>query len=160
VNTTVQPEAPTASPAPREQSLSTFLHVETMNDLDDGRPTLVAGTESNLGDLCETSPARARGLVADARARLDQAERLINEYEAATTLAAILAEHDLTLVEVDLRTVAEFAGDLAPRLACWAGKENGRVIVWVPAGQDPVKRTNAVADLVNDPASVVHEVQA
>ena len=148
--------APPASTLP-EQSLSAFFHVETMNDLDDGRSTLLTATETNLGDLRETSPARALGMLADARAQLDQAEQLIKEHEARDPLAAILAEHGLTLIEVDMRTVAEFADDLAPHLRCWAGKDNGRLIVWVPKGQDPIERVNAVVALVNDPASVVRE---
>src|ERR1044072_4686373 len=66
--------APPASTLP-EQSLSAFFHVETMNDLDDGRSPLLTATETNLGDLRETSPARALGMLADARAQLDQIGR-------------------------------------------------------------------------------------
>lgn len=151
--TSVIPEAPTQSPAIDEQSLSTFRHVEVMHDLDDGRPTLLIATESNLGDLRETSPARALSMIAEAEAELNEQRRLINEFEARTTLAAILAEHDLTLIEVDTVKAAEHFGDLAPRLACWSARENGRTVVWVPKGQSPVTRTNAVATLANDLAA-------
>ncbi|MEV6546394.1 hypothetical protein [Streptomyces sp. NPDC051665] len=150
-------EAPTASPAPREQSISTFLHGEVMNDLDDGRPTLLSATESNLGDLRETSPARLLGMVADARKQLDEIERLANVYEAEDTIRAILAEHGLTLEEVAPEQMTELFGPLASRVCCWAGKENGHTIVWMRAGQDPIHRVNDLVALVNDPDSIVRE---
>jgi hypothetical protein len=141
-----QPEAPTASPAPREQSLSNFLHVEIMNDLDNGRPTLVTATETNLGDLRETSPARALGMVADARAQLDRIERLIKVHEARDTLAAILAERHARLEEWD----TDNAGDLLrDRFGASAYFEKRQMVVVVPLGQDPVERTYFVAMAVN-----------
>jgi len=155
--TSVIPEAPTASPAPSEQSLSTFLHVEIMNDLDDGRPTLCTAAETNLGDFRETSPARLLGMVADARKKLDGIERLAKVFEAEDTTRAILAEHGLTLVEVDDASIAEHFGALAPSLSCWAGREGGQLTVWVPAGQDPIQRVNALVELVNALDSVVRE---
>ncbi|MEU9285996.1 hypothetical protein AB0D57_15030 [Streptomyces sp. NPDC048275] len=156
MQTTVQPEAPTASPAPREQSISVTLTAEVMVDLDDGRPTLVAATESNLGDLRETSPARLRAMVADARAQLDAIERLARECEARDTLRAIIAEHSLNLYEDDLSDLP----DVARTFACFAMRhKDGRTIVVVPAGQDPIERVNAVAELVND-LQAQAEVQA
>lgn len=147
MNATVQPEAPTTPPAINEQSNSAFLHVETMNDLGGGRPTLVTATQSNLGDLRETSPARALGMIAAARAQLDQAERLIKEYEARDTLAAILAEHNLQIEEWDTSTL-----DPALRDQLMAVHDptlgNGRTIV-VPAGQDPNERLTAVFRVVS-----------
>lgn len=157
VETKVQPEAPTASPAINEQSLTAFYHVEITRDLDDGRLTLTAAAEQNLGDLREVVPARAHSMLDTVLAKVNEMRRLINEFEAQDTLTAILAEHELTLVEVDMVEVAAFGEDLASRLSCWAGRENGRLIVWVPKGQDPLVRVNAVAALANDPDSVIRE---
>ena len=142
-------------PAPSNQRERLVIEAEVWKDIEGGPDTFCVTTEDAA---CEPmSPARFLGMVTEARAKLDRMERLAREFEARDTLAAILAEHDLTLVEVDLQEVAAFGPDLARCLGCWAGKENGRLIVWVPAGQDPITRTNAVASLVNDPRSVVRE---
>ncbi|MBB5129787.1 hypothetical protein FHS32_006581 [Streptomyces albaduncus] len=74
MSTTVQP--------PAEQTVSLILEAEVTTDLDTGRLTLVASTDHHMSDLDEVSPARLRGLVADARKRLDEFERLANEHEA------------------------------------------------------------------------------
>jgi hypothetical protein len=146
-----QPEAPTASPAPREQSLSTFLHVETMVDLDNGQLRLLASTETNLGDLQEHSPARLLGMVADARVQLDRIERLAQEFEAHDTLAAIIAEHDLTVIVIGCDGLAEHHHELADQLTCWIARDSdGRKYAVVPEGQDPIERTHAVARAVAD----------
>lgn len=142
------PTTSTAPSTPAEQSISTFLHVEVMHDLDDGRPTLVTATESNLGDLRETSPARALGIVADARAQLDRIERLIKEYEAVDTFRAIVAEHHLHVEEWDITNLDEkFRGKF---VAFAAVTDDGLKVVVVPKGQDPIQRVNAVTDLVNN----------
>ena len=138
---------PLASTVP-EQSISTFLSVETMRDLDDGRLTLCTATESNLGDLRETSPARALGMVADARARLDQAERLIREFEARDTLAAIIAEQSLHVEEWDIANLDAKWRDTF--IASAAATTDGQRIIVVPQGQDPIERLAAVAGLLND----------
>ncbi|MFJ8027421.1 hypothetical protein [Streptomyces sp. NPDC096311] len=135
-------------PAPRSQCVRLVLEAEIFQDLEGGPDELVVTTDELA---CEpVAPARLRRMVADARATLDAIERLARRYEAEDTLRAILAEHDLTLVEVAMDEVAEFGPDLAARLQCWSGKENGRQIVWVPQGQDPVERVDAIAKLVND----------
>jgi CO dehydrogenase/acetyl-CoA synthase gamma subunit (corrinoid Fe-S protein) len=144
---TVQPKAATAPSPLAEQSISVTLTAEIMRDLDDGRPTLIAATESNLGDLRETSPARLRSMVAAARTKLDQIEQLANEHEARDTLRAIVAEHSLNLYEDDLSDLPE----VARTFACFAMRhKDGRTIVVVPQGQDPIERVKAVAELVND----------
>ncbi|MET9411306.1 hypothetical protein ABZX90_37015 [Streptomyces sp. NPDC002935] len=136
---------PTAS-TPAEQSISVTLSAEVLVDLDDGRPTLVAATESNLGDIRETSPARLRDMVNAAHAQLDQIERLADEYEAAATLRAIVAEHHLTIEEWDTTTLDPFLRD---RLMCWRMTgEDGSTLIIVPAGQDPIERVNFVAHLL------------
>lgn len=151
----VQPEAPTASPAIDEQRVRVVLEAEIWKDIEGGPDSLCLTTDVHATE--PVSPARMLRMVEETRAKLNDIERLAKVFEARDTLAAIIAEHDLTLVEVDMRTVAEFAGSLANRLGCWAGRENGRLVVWVPKDQDPIARTNAVADLVNAPGSIVRE---
>lgn len=146
--TTVQPEAPTASPAPTEQSISTFFHVETMVDLDDGQLQLLTATESNLGDLRISSPARALGMVEEIEARLGQVKRLIKEHEARDTLQAILAEHDVQMEEWDTESLDPKLRDKFVAFAMLT--KDGRRLIVVPQGQGPVERVNAVAALVND----------
>lgn len=80
-----QPEAPTASPAPREQRTSTFLHVETMNDLDTGQPMLIGSTEPALGDLQVVTAAQVRKMTGKVRASASRAEALAAAFEASTT---------------------------------------------------------------------------
>lgn len=150
-------ETATAPSTPVEQSISLVLEAEVMADADTGRLSLVASTDHHMTDLAEVSPARLRGMVADARKQLDAIERLAKVFEAEDTIRAILAEHDLAMVEVDMAEAAEYFGPLTPRLRCWAGKENGRLVVRVPKGQDPIQRVNALAALVNDAGSVVRE---
>jgi hypothetical protein len=131
-----------------EQSISAFCHVEIMHDLDDGRATLCIATESNLGDFREASPARALGVIEDIEALIAKAKRLIREYEARDTLAAILAEHDLQIEEWDTATLdPKLRGQLMAVHDPTLG--NGRTIV-VPTGQDPIERLNAVARAVSN----------
>jgi hypothetical protein len=144
------------APSPHnEQRVRLVLEAEIWKDIDGGPDTFCATTDKLA---CEPmSPARFLGLLEEATTKLDAMKRLALEFEARNTLAAIIAEHDLTLIEVDMRTVAAIDPDVPAALRCWAGKHNGRLIVWVPKDQDPVERVNAIADLVNDPNSVVRE---
>ena len=99
--------------------------------------------------LADVSPARLRQMVGEARARLDEFERLANEYEARDTLNAILAEHDLTLIEAPLDKLANINDDLADRLGCWVMEApDGRGYVVAPSGQDPVERLEMVSAFV------------
>ncbi|WP_158810699.1 hypothetical protein [Streptomyces leeuwenhoekii] len=68
--------------APAERAVSLVLEAEVTTDLDTGRLALVASTDHHMSDLDEVSPARLRALVADARQRLDEIERLAAEHEA------------------------------------------------------------------------------
>ncbi|MGX9887326.1 DUF6907 domain-containing protein [Streptomyces sp. NPDC002276] len=130
-----------------EQCIDAFLHVGIMNDPDDGLPTLVAATESDLGDLDEIVPARARSMVAAIQAKLDEQLRLINEFEARDTLAAILAEEQLEMEVLDPSTLSE---QLRNKItAFYAEHKDGQRILVVPAGQDPIVRLNAVCALLN-----------
>ncbi|MEV8546267.1 hypothetical protein [Streptomyces sp. NPDC051572] len=147
--TTVNPEAPTASPAPRELSLSTFFTVEVMIDPDTGKPTLCTAADPTLGDFRETSPARALGMVEEIEARLVQAKRLIREHEARDTLAAILAEHHARMEEWDTDLADPLLRD---RFLAGAYVEDGQLVVVVPLGQDPIERVDAVAKAVNNVA--------
>ncbi|MER8004792.1 hypothetical protein [Streptomyces sp. NPDC094149] len=53
-----------------------------MADLETGRLALIASTDHYMADLDEVSPERLRDLIADARQRLDEFERLAAEHEA------------------------------------------------------------------------------
>jgi hypothetical protein len=68
--------------APAERTVSLILEAEVTTDLDTGRLTLIASTDHHMSDLDEVSPARLRGMVAAARKRLSEIERLANEHEA------------------------------------------------------------------------------
>lgn len=157
MSTTVQPEAPTASPAPREQSTGTltpeqslgmFVHVEIMNDLDDGHSTLAVATESNLGDLAEVGPSDAMRKIREAREQLDEAERLVNEYAASVTLPAFIAQFGIELIEIELDGLADINPELAAGFKAVCARTNGVLVVAVPKGQSPVERVAIVRDLV------------
>ncbi|WP_406457052.1 hypothetical protein OH768_24785 [Streptomyces sp. NBC_01622] len=85
--TSVIPEAPTASPAFRGQSISTVFHVEVMNDLDTGQPTLVASTQGNHGDLQVVTAEQVRRKANEVRNTIAQGEALAAAFEAATAPA-------------------------------------------------------------------------
>jgi hypothetical protein len=74
MSTTVQPVI--------ERTVSLVLEAEVTTDLDTGRLTLIASTDHHMSDLDEVSPDRLRHLVASARQRLSEIERLANEHEA------------------------------------------------------------------------------
>jgi hypothetical protein len=67
---------------PVDRAVSLILEAEITTDLDTGRLALIASTDHHMSDLDEVSPARLRGMVAAARKRLDEVERLANEHEA------------------------------------------------------------------------------
>lgn len=138
----------TTNITPGERAVSLVLEAEVMADLDTGRLTLIASTGHHQEDLREVVPARLRHMVAEARKRLDEFERLANEYEAVDTLRAIVAEHHLHVEEWDTATLDP---KLRERLmAVYDPTEgDGRVIV-VPAGQNPIERLQAVARIVAD----------
>jgi hypothetical protein len=148
VNTTVQPEAPTASPAPREQSITASLTAEIMNDLDDGRPVLVAYTEGNAGDLVEVSATQLMAKVAEQRQHLDRIEALANEYAATVVIPAFIEQYGIGLEELDIATLAEDAPALAAGFRAYGARQDGALTVVVPKGQAPVERLAAIRDLV------------
>ncbi|MEU3613471.1 hypothetical protein ABZ725_14305 [Streptomyces sp. NPDC006872] len=136
---------------PTERSLSLSLEAEVMADADTGRLALVASTDPQLSDFAETSPARLRQMVTAARACLAEFERLADEQEARDTLAALLAEQDVAMIEAPLDKLMDVNDDLADRLACWAMESpDGRHYVIVPAGQDPIARVAAVRRVIED----------
>lgn len=134
---------------PAERVVSLVLEAEVMADVDTGRLALTASTDHHMTDLADVSPARLRQMVNEARTRLDEFERLANEYEARDTLNAILAEHDLTLIETPLDKLADINDDLAGRLGCWVMEApDGRGYVVVPSDQDPIERLETVSAFV------------
>jgi hypothetical protein len=73
---------PTTNVATAERTVSLVLEAEVTTDLDTGRLALIASTDHHLSDLDEVSPDRLRTLIANARQRLDEFERLASEHEA------------------------------------------------------------------------------
>lgn len=141
----------TASSTPAEQAITASLCVEIMHDLDDGRPTLVAGTTVTMADLAEVGPSDAMRKVREARAQLDRAEELINEYTAAVTLPAFIEHYRIVLEELDSAALFEDAPNLAAAFRAFSAvKDDGSIIVAVPQGQAPVERLAAIRDLVLD----------
>jgi hypothetical protein len=82
-----QPEAPKASPAPREQSLTATLHVEVMNDLETGDPTLIGSSDPSHGDLQVVTADQVIAKAAEQYRTIARAVRLALDYEAATKQA-------------------------------------------------------------------------
>ncbi|WP_406199204.1 hypothetical protein OG331_22920 [Streptomyces sp. NBC_01017] len=149
MNHLVSTSAP-ASTLP-EQSLSTILHVEIMNDLDDGRPTLVAATEGNLGDLQEVTPSQLLAKVAKLRADADRIEALANEYAATVVIPAFVEHYSIDLIETSLDGLAEISPAIAEGFRAFAARQSDSTfIVVVPEGQAPVVRLAAIRELVLD----------
>jgi hypothetical protein len=130
------------------RAVSLTLEAEAMTDADTGRLSLVASTDPQLADIDGVTPARLRQMVAAARLRLADFERLADEQEARDTLAVLLAEHGLRVEEWD-------TGSLEPSMRSHIKAVHdptvgdGRTIV-VPAGQDPIARLAAVRSLIDD----------
>ncbi|MFD5572234.1 DUF6907 domain-containing protein [Streptomyces cadmiisoli] len=83
--TTVQPTTATALSTFSDQSVSTFCHVETMTDLDDGQPTLLLSSEPSHGDLQVVTADQAIAAVsAEGHRLINEGVRLALDYEAHT----------------------------------------------------------------------------
>ncbi|MFF1544104.1 hypothetical protein [Streptomyces sp. NPDC058291] len=135
---------------PAERALSLTLEAEVMTD-DTGRLSLTASTDPQLSDFADVSPAGLRAMVATARHRLAEFERLADEQEARDTLGALIAEHDVIMIETPLDKLTDVDDDLADRLACWVMESpDGRRYVIVPAGQDPIDRLAAVRRVIEN----------
>jgi hypothetical protein len=130
------------------RAVSLTLEAEVMADADTGRLSLLASTDSQLTDFAEVAPARLREMVAAARARLAEFERLADEQEARDTLQALLAEHGIVLEEWD---TASLDPKMRDRFVAFAMVHHGdQSLIVVPAGQDPIVRLGAVRDLIAD----------
>ncbi|SOD80093.1 hypothetical protein SAMN06272781_6864 [Streptomyces sp. 1222.2] len=130
---------------PAERALSLTLDAEVMVDSDTGALSLVASTDPQLSDLAEVSASRLRELIAAARTRLVEFERLADEQEARENLAALLAEHRLRVEEWDTATLDP---KLRDRIQAVYDPTGGDRVVIVPAGQDPIGRLAAVRELI------------
>jgi hypothetical protein len=146
-----QPSAVATAPSTlTEQSISASLTAETMRDLDDGQTCLLASTHGNHGDLQVVTASQLLAKVTEQRAQLDRIEALANEY-AAHTLDQFVEYFDIELIETPLTKLTEARPDLAARLcAVCALKDDGTLIVAVPAGQSPVERLAVVRELILD----------
>ncbi|MGW3651862.1 DUF6907 domain-containing protein [Streptomyces sp. NPDC000878] len=96
-----QPEAPTASPAPREQSLSTFWLVEVMNDLETGQPMLLASSDPTLGDLQVVTAGQVIAQATEQHKKIADSVALALAYEAATKPVANEQPPTWTAPEID-----------------------------------------------------------
>ncbi|PWJ02420.1 hypothetical protein DKG34_38765 [Streptomyces sp. NWU49] len=130
---------------PSTQAIRTVLEAEIFQDPEGGPDSLIVTTDELA---CEpVVPARLLRMVTEARAQLDAIERLAQVYEAQDTLRAIVTEHQLHLEEWD---VANLAPEYHDKFIAFAAlTDDGRRIIVVPMGQDPIERVNAVAHLVN-----------
>ncbi|MGW0372431.1 hypothetical protein ACWDZW_26785 [Streptomyces coeruleorubidus] len=148
------PQQTTTSTAPStlpEQSITASLTAEIMNDLDDGRPTLVAYAEGNAGDIQEVTPAQLVAKVAELRAHADRIEALANEYATKVAIPAFVEQYGIELEELDTAKLFDDAPNLAAAFRAFcAVKDDGGIIVAVPKGQAPVERLAAIRDLVLD----------
>jgi hypothetical protein len=139
------------SSTPAEQAITASLCVEIMHDLDDGRPTLIASTDAHLSDLAEVGPSEAMRKVREARAELDRAEELINEYTATVTLPAFIEHYGIRLIETDLEGLAAASPKIAAAFKSFALAAKDRTLtVLVPEHQAPVERLAVIRDLVLD----------
>lgn len=140
MSTTVQP--------PAERALSLTLEAEVMTDDESGNLSLVASTDPQLADFADVSPARLREMVAAARTRLSDFERLADEQEARDALQALLAERGFEMQEWNTATL-----DAKLRRVFTAFRmvaTGGLRLVVVPQGQDPIVRLAAVRDLLDN----------
>ncbi|PKT67557.1 hypothetical protein CW362_39790 [Streptomyces populi] len=135
--------AESTRPTP-ERCIRLVLEVEIFQD-PDGDPDSLVVTTDELA--CEpTVPARVHSYINDARAKLDQMERLVNEHEAQDTLRAIVEEHQLLVEEWD---IANLDAKWRDKFVAFAALlDDGRRVVVVPLGQDPVRRLGAVVELL------------
>ncbi|MEV5940326.1 hypothetical protein [Streptomyces sp. NPDC051994] len=140
-----QPHPEQAAARPDDRHCQLVLEAEIFQDPDGGDDSLIVTTD----DLaCEpVSPARLRLMVAEARTKLDEIERLAAVYEAEDTIRAIVAEHDIDLQEWD-------GAELPPRLrkqfvAFGVLDKHDQLIIMVPTGQDPIQRAAILAHLGN-----------
>lgn len=78
------PTTAMAPSTPAEQSITTTFHVEVMNDLDNGQPTLVGASDANLGDLQVVTADQVIAKALEEHRRIDRAVQLALDYEAAT----------------------------------------------------------------------------
>lgn len=141
----------TASVAMPDQAISASLTVEIMADLDNGRPTLVASTQGNQGDLQVVTVAQALAKVTELREQADRIEALVNEYAEKVLIPALLTEFRIELEEFNLTVLAEDAPDLAAKFRAFAAvKNDGSVLVAVPKRQASSERLAAIRDLVLD----------
>lgn len=136
-----------------DQRVRLVLEAEIFQDPDGGPDSLIVTTDQLA---CEpVSPARLLGMVAEARTQLDAMERLAKVFEAEDTLAAIIDEHNIMLIEVDLMKLDAPDRTAADKLRGVVGIIGGRKIAWVPKEQDPIRRTAVIAELVNDLTGLV-----
>lgn len=149
MSTTVQPEAPTASPAPREQSITGFAHAEVMTDPDTGELIFCIATEQNLSDFQAATPSRGIGAAKKLREQADRIEALANEYAAAVVIPAFIEQYSIDLIETSLDGLAEISPRIAEGFRAFAAREKDNTFtVVVPVGQASVERLAVIRNLI------------
>ncbi|WP_030173193.1 hypothetical protein [Streptomyces sp. NRRL S-813] len=151
MSTKVQPEASMVTPAVEEQRVTAFAHAEIMIDADTGQPTFCIATEQTLGDFEAATPARGLAAAEKLREEADRIEALANEYAATVVIPAFIETYSIELEELDMAKLCEDAPDLAAKFQAFSAvKNDGSILVAVPAGQNPIARLAAIRDLVLD----------
>lgn len=95
------PATSTATSVLPEQSISTTFHVEAMNDLETGEPTLIGSSDANHGDLQVVTADQVIAKAAEQHRLIDKAVQLALDYEAATSKAPTGEPRRWTIADQD-----------------------------------------------------------
>lgn len=147
--TTVQPEAPTASPAPKEQSITGFALAEIMLDADTGQPTFCIATDQNLNDFQAATPARGIAAAEKLREQANRIEALANEYAATVTIPQFTESFGIYFAP----SLSEILGETTPETTDQVESygwtvPGGGIGVLLAEGLSPVEQVAALRTIV------------
>lgn len=134
-----------------EQSISAFVLVEVITDVETDEVTLCIASDMQLTDYRAAAVSDATALARQLREKADQIEALADEYAEKIAIPAFIGQYSIELEELDTASLLEDAPDLAAAFRAFSAvKNDGSIIVAVPKGQGPVERLAAIRDLVLD----------
>ena len=84
-----------------EQSITTAFHVEVMDDLETGEPTLIGSSDANHGDLQVVTADQVIAKAMEQHRLIDNAVQLALAYEAATSNAPTGEPRTWTIADQD-----------------------------------------------------------
>jgi hypothetical protein len=84
-----------------EQSLTTTFHVEVMNDLETGEPTLIGSSDPHHGDLQVVTADQVIAKAMEQHRLINKAVQLALDCEAATSKAPTGEPHTWTIADKD-----------------------------------------------------------